>query len=49
VEEQIYLVEAKVVGVPYLQHVPLLHCPEQPKNLMIPDTAKKEILALIDV
>jgi hypothetical protein len=48
-EEQIYLVEAKAVGVPYLQRVPLLHCPEQPKNLTIPDTAKGKIMALTDI
>lgn len=42
VEEQIYLVEAEVVGLPYLQQQVLLaHCFEQPGNLMIPDTVRK--------
>jgi hypothetical protein len=42
VEEQIYLVEAEVVVLPYLQQqVRLSHYFEQPGNLMIPDTARK--------
>ena len=42
VEEQIYLVEAEVVVLPYLQQQVLLsHYFEQPGNLMIPDTARK--------
>ena len=42
VEEQIYLVEAEGVVLPYLQQqVRLSHYFEQPGNLMIPDTARK--------